>query len=141
MKTEFAQPGTLPKLGPFGRIVRLLMGVLILWLVVPPFVRHWEGFIRLREGWEAPRGTWYIGTILAVYLLPVVVDRLFTVNWGWRSQAAWGTVAAVAVGFDLAHYGALWAPPLGWFLMVSIVLILGVIGLSFLVQAAAATPG
>ena len=45
------------------------------------------------------------------------------------------------VGFDLAYYEALWAPPLAWFLMVTIVLVLGTIGLSFFVQAVAATPG
>jgi len=141
VKTQFAAPGTFPKLGPIGRVVRLLIGVVIIWLVVPPFVRHWEGFVRLREGWETPRGTWYLGAILAVYLLPETIDRLFTVKWNWRSQAAWGALAALVVGFDLAYYGALWAPPLGWFLMVSIVFVLGVIGLSFLAQAAAATPG
>ena len=141
MKTEFAEPGTLPRLGLIGRVVRLLIGVAIIWMVVPPFVRHWEGFTHLREGWERPGGTWYIGVLLALYLLPVAVDRLFTVNWDWRSQAAWGALAVLVVGFDLAYYRALWAPPLGWFLMVSIVLVLGVIGLAFLVQAAAATPG
>ena len=141
MKTEFTQPGTLPKLGPVGRVVRLLLGVLILWLVVPPFAEHWEGFTRFREGWEAPRGTWYIGLLLAVYLLPVTVDRLFTVKWEWRSQVAWGALAVLVVGFDLAYYGALWAPPLGWLVLATTVLVLGSIGLSFVVQAAAATPG
>jgi hypothetical protein len=141
MKTEFAQPGTFPKLGPIGRAVRLLIGVLILWMVVPPFVQHWEGYTQLREGWETPRGTWYIGVLIAVYLLPITVDRLFTVNWDWRSQAAWGALAAALVGFDLAYYGALWAPPLGWFLLLTTVLVLGAIGLAFVVQAAAATPG
>ncbi len=141
MRTKFEKPGTFPKLGPIGRIVRVLIGVAIVWMVFPPFLRHWEGFTRLREGWERPGGTWYIGVLVVLYVLPTLVDRLFTLNWGWRSQAAWGALAALLVGFDLAYYEALWAPPLAWFLMVTIVFVLGTIGLSFVVQAVAATPG
>ena len=88
-----------------------------------------------------PAATRFIGVALALYLLPVTVDRLLTVNWGWRSQAVWGTLLLGLAAFDFFYYQSLWAPPLGGFLLLSIVGVFGVIGLSFLVQAVAATPG
>lgn len=141
MRTNFEQPGTYPRLGPLGRAVRILLGALVLYFLVWSLLRHWRGWVELREGWETPRGTWYIGVLLMLYFLPGTLDRLFTVKWGWRSLAGWGALAVALAAFGLAFYGALWAPPLSWFLLLSIVFVFGALGLAFLVQAAAATPG
>ncbi|MEE8201546.1 MAG: hypothetical protein V3R29_10305 [Candidatus Acidoferrales bacterium] len=141
MKTKFEQPGTFPRLGPIGRTVRVLAGAALLYFLVYSLLTRWQGWVETRAGWGLPGGTWFIGVALALYLLPVTVDRLLTVNWGWRSQAVWGTLLLGLAAFDFFYYQSLWAPPLGGFLLLSIVGVFGVIGLSFLVQAVAATPG
>lgn len=141
MKTKFEQPGTFPRLGPIGRTVRVLAGTAILYFLVYSLLFRWRGWVETRPGWELPRGTWFIGVALALYLLPVTIDRLFTVTWGWRSQAVWGALVVGLAALDLFYYRSLWAAPLGGFLLLTIVSVLGVIGLSFLVQAVAATPG
>lgn len=141
MKTRFEGPGTFRRLGPVGRTVRVVFGALILYFLVYSLLKQGRGWVETREGWELPGGPWYIGVLLAAYLLPTTIDRLFTVNWGWRSQAAWAALAMGLAVFDLAYYGSLWAGPLGGFLLLTIVFVFGVIGVSFLVQSVAATPG
>ncbi len=141
MKTHFEEPGTFPRLGPIGRTVRVVFGVLILYFLVYSLLERWHGWVETREGWELPGGPWYVGVLLAAYLLPTTIDRLFTVNWGWRSQLVWGALVVGLGAFDLVHYGSLWAAPLGGFLLLTIVFVFGVIGVSFLVQSVAATPG
>ncbi len=137
----FKEAGTLARPRLLGRTVRLLAGVAIFYLVFPPFLRHYEAFTRARPGWEMPGGTWWIAPLLILYLLPHVFDVGLGLRWGARSQIGFGVLAAAAAAVDYLLYGSLWGPPLGWFLMVSSLLVLGHLAISFLVQAVAATPG
>lgn len=141
MKTKFEQPGTFPPTGPLGRTIRFLLGVLILYLVFPPMVKHYEAITRLREGWETPIGNLFLAILFAVYLLPHTLDRGFTLKWGHRSQLVLLLLALAAAAFDFAYYGSLWGPPLGWLVLLTIVYVFGHLGLSFIVAAIAATPG
>ena len=116
-------------------------GVTILYMVFPPFLKHWQGFTRVREGWETPGGIWYIGLFFAVYFLPHMIDRGFTLQRGQRSQIVFGLLGSAVVVFDLTYYGSLWAPPLGWLVLSTTVLVLGHLGISFIVAGLFATPG
>ena len=141
MRTKFEKPGTFAPPGLLGRTIRLAAGITILYMVFPPFLRYWQGFTRVREGWEMPGGTWYIGILFAVYLLPHMIDPGFTLRQGRRSQIVFGLLALAAVVFDLIYYGSLWAPPLGWLVLLTTVLVFGHLGISFIVAGLFATPG
>ena len=141
MKTQFDEPGTFPKVGPLGRLLRIVLGVLILYAVFPSFLQHVEAMTQLREGWETPGTGWIVAFVVSVYLLPHTVDRGFTLQLGYRSQLILAVIALGVVGFDLLYYGSLWGPPLGWFILLTIFFVLGHLGLSFIVAGAAATPG
>ncbi len=141
MRTKFEKPGTFAAPRLLGRTIRLVAGVTILYLVFPPFLKYWQGFTRVREGWETPGGTWYIGLFFAVYLLPHMIDRGFTLQRGRWSQIVFGLLALAAVVLDLTYYGSLWAPPLGWLVLLTTVVVLGHLGISFIVAGLFATPG
>ena len=141
MKAKFEKPGTFATPRLLGRTIRLAVGVTILYLVFPHFLKYWQGFTQVREGSETPGGTWYIGLFFAVYLLPHMIDRGFTLQRGRRSQIVFGLLALAAVVFDLTYYGSLWAPPLGWLVLLTTVLVLGHLGISFIVAGLFATPG
>jgi len=141
MKTKFEKPGTFATPRLLGRTIRFAAGVAILHMVFPPFLKYWQGFTRVREGWERPGGTWYIGLFFAVYLLPHMIDRGFTLERGRRSRIVFGLLALAAVVFDLTYYRSLWAPPLGWLVLSTTVLVLGHLGISFIGAGLFATPG
>ncbi len=141
MKTKFEKPGTFATPRLLGRTIRVAAGVTILYMVFPPFLKYWQSFTRVREGWETPGGIWYLGLFFDVYLLPHMIDRGFTLRKGRRSQIVFGLLALAAVVFDLTYYGSLWAPPLGWLLLLTTVLVLGHLGISFIVAGLFATPG
>ncbi len=141
MKTKFEKPGTFLKTGPIGRTVRMIAGVVILYMVFPPILMHHESLTRLRQSWDMPSAVWLPAIFLAVYLLPRMIDRGFTVQWGYRSQLVLGLLALGAVAFDFTYYGSLWGPPLGWLVLLTIAYVFGHIGLSFIVAGIAATPG
>ncbi len=141
MTTVFEEAGTYPPPGPIGRASRLVVGVYLLLGVVLPLVRQSGALIRVRTGWEIPGGTWLPMLLLAVYLMPGIIDRGFTVGWGRWSWGVFGLLASGAAAFDLARYGSLWGPPLGWVTLLTMAYVFGHLGLSFTVAGLFATPG
>ena len=141
MKTKFERPGTFQRTRPIGRTVRILWGVVILYLVFPSVFQYHESLTRLREGWDTPILNWFLAIFFAVLLLPHMIDRGFTVKWGYRSQVVFGLLALGAVVFDLIYYGSLWGPPLGWLVLLTIVYVFAHLSLSFIISGFAATPG
>jgi hypothetical protein len=139
MNTTFEEPGTYAAPGLLGRAIRFLAGVMILYMIYPPLIDHYDAVIGV--GWRPHMLEWLPGTFIAVWLLPGMIDRGFTLNWGRRSQAVLGLLAGGLSIFCFFHYGSFWGPPLGWLLLLTIGSVLGHLALSFLVAGLFATPG
>ena len=139
MSTQFEQPGSYPQPGLIGRTIRFAAGVGILYMVIPPVLQHND--LVIRSGWETPILGWLPGFFLAVYLLPIIVNRGFSVKWRHRSQVVLGLLAIGAVVTDIIFYHRLWGPPLGWLVILTIGFVFGFLGMSFLVAGLFATPG
>ena len=101
----------------------------------------YRGLLALRQGWDVPQGTWWIGAALCFYFLSNVVNRGFTRAWRWWPQLIFGLLALLAVVFDFWYYGSLWGPPLGLLLFLLMAYVLGHLGLSFLLAGVLGTPG
>ena len=140
MKTTFEEPGTFPKAGPIGRTVRLGAGVVILLIIAVSLLPHLNDITAPRPGSVIPPQI-IPGFLLAIWLLPRMIDRGFTLEWGHRSQIALALLALGAAALGLASYGNLWAPPLGWLVFLTILYTFGHLGLSFLVAGIFAAPG
>lgn len=138
IETHFEETGSLPTPRVVGRIVRLFLGVWLLYAL----------YALLRGGWgvlvdqTAPRyWEWWAFIALAFWVTPYVVNIGFTRNWKRRPQVAVASVAAVAIVLDLAIYGTWWAPPLGAFVWVWLVYFSAHLGFSFVLSTILGTPG
>lgn len=135
-ETRFDQPGTLPKPGPVGRIVRLLLGA---WLLTVCWSYLSYPRVFLRESlppWEA-----LIGIAFALWLIPPVVN----IGWG-TSWKAWPRYGAAGILMAWAAVNALvtgdpWSSGLGRFAWLFCLYTFGHLGLSFVLAAAIGTPG
>ena len=139
MKTAFEHSGSYPRPGLIGRSIRTAAGLFILYMTVPAVIFDYDGVIRI--GWNTPILGWIPGFLISVHLLPVIIDRGFGVQWGRRSQVVFGVLFLASLAIDLLIYGNPWAPPLGLLVVLTTALVLGFLGLSFLVAGLLATPG
>ena len=143
VETRFEKTGTLKPPGIIGRIVRLLLGILVLYLFIDLVEWEWlqpknsSEFIR----WQAPGLDWAVIFLLFFYLFPLVVNIGFGVNWKRKPQLIL-IIAVVGLGlFTLFQYGSIWSPALGWLLLIWLTYVAGHLGISFLLAAMLATPG
>lgn len=130
---RFDRAGTLARPGPIGRLVRVVLGLLCLWLV-------WQ--LGTRSGVpDLYNPSFWVLTALGLMLAPYVVNIGFGVTWGaWPRYASIALLLGAAV---VAYLGAgtvmaapLWATILAWMIYVYAHL-----GLSFVLAAVLATPG
>ena len=138
---EEIRAGTLARPRLLGRLVRLAMAGVVFYILVWPYVDLWEGYTRVREGWETPRGTWWFPVLLMIFLFPGALDVWLTRWVRWISKAAYPGLLITAAVLNFAIHSSLWGPVLGWFLIVSGVLVFGQLSVSFLISGVAATPG
>ena len=138
---EFEKAGTHPKPRLLGRLARLVMAGVVFQLLFWPYIDLWQGYTRIREGWETPRGTWWFPIILMIYLMPHATDLGLGFRLGWFSRAGYVALLAMAAVFNFVFYGSLWGPVLGWFLIVTGLFVFGQLTISFLAAALFATPG
>lgn len=141
MRTKLEQPGSYPKAGPIGRLVRLAVGVLLILLILLDYLPHRQAITRLREGWDNPLLNISLGLLVALWLLPGMLNRGFGLKGGYRSVLGWAALALAAAVFDWVYHGSFWGPPLGWLVFLTMVAVFGHLGLSFIVAAAVGTPG
>ena len=139
MRSSFDRPGTHPAPRLLGRTIRFLAGAIILYLIYTPLFIDYDKVLRI--GWRRHMLGWLPVAFIAVWLLPVMIDRVFTLTWGHRSQVVLGLLAAGLSLFSFFHYGSFWGPPLGWLLLLTMGYVLGTLGLSFLIAGLFATPG
>ncbi len=131
------EPGSLPRPGPIGRIVRLLFGLLCLFYVSE--LLRVSG--SLLDADERIRPVVWNGVIIALFLISYVINIGFSRAWKkWPAIASAGILSAIAAAGYLtegtietnlfAH--ALW----GWELYL-----FSHLGLAFIIAAVIATPG
>lgn len=135
-ETRFDQPGTLGKPGPVGRIVRLLLGIWLLW-VCWSYIRYPGMFVREAiPPWEV-----LIGIAFTLWLVPPVLNIGWDTNWkAWPRYAAAGILIVWVISNGLLD-GSWWSPELGRFAWLLCLYTFGHLGLSFVLAAAIATPG
>jgi len=130
---RFDEPGTLQRPGPIGRLVRLILGLLCLWLV-------WQ--LAFRSGTpDLTNPSFWIFVAFGMLLVPYVINIGFGVTWGaWpRIVSTILLVGAAAIGY-LTTNGqiafSLWATAAIWMAYVY-----GHLGISFVMSSLLATPG
>ncbi len=145
IETQFEEAGTLkpPKL--IGRIVRLLVGVLLFWMVYRLIVDALYPMLVLGQGWttSSPPRIWLFWVFLAwaFYTTPYVINIGFTKNWRRRPQWVIAGVAALLLAVDLVIYGAWWAGPLAVFVYLWLTYFAVHLGVSCVLSSMLATPG
>ena len=131
------EPGSLPTPGPVGRIVRLLFGLLCLWLV--------NGLILVAGNLVAGNGhlrpLLWNGILPGLFLISYVINIGFSRSWGKKPAFVSASVLAAVALISYLSSGnvetdlfarALWI----WELYLFVHL-----GLSFVLSAAIGTPG
>ena len=137
--TESVKAGTLPRPGPIGRAVRLLMGFLVLSQLVQ-ILTQWEGLLAVRRGSDLT-SSFMLLLVLTFFFFGEVHRRGFGLESARGGQLVLFFLAVTVVTFDLLLYRDWWGPPFGVLVLVLTTYVLGHLGVSFLVAAAFRTPG
>ena len=116
------------------------MGVVLSYFFIQVLTSY-GGFVALRQGWDVPRGAWWIGAAVCFYFFANTVNWGFTRTWGWRPQLILGLLLLAAATFDLLYYGSIWGPPLALLVLLLMTYVLGHVALSFILAGVFATPG
>lgn len=138
VELRFSEPGSLPRPGPVGRTVRLLIGLWLLYALVL-LVQDTSAFVHAET---LPRSTsFWLFVLIAFHVTPYVVNIGFGRNWRHASQIVVAGAGVGLLALDLAVYGRVWAPPLGLFMWVWLAYFSLHLGGSFVLSALLATPG
>jgi hypothetical protein len=133
---DFVAPGTLPRPLFIGRAARLLFSVGALFYLVWLIIQRDE----LVESNGLHLGLW-AGVALAFYYLPDLVVIGFSLPWGRWHQAGGLLIALTVLWGGFVAFGNVWAPPLGWGVLIFTAFYYGLIGVAFLPSAVLAVPG
>ncbi len=130
---RFDAPGTLERPGPIGRLVRLALGTLMVWMA-------WQTALHSNSTDLGGVAFWF-WFFFALLLAPYVFNIGFGVKWG-----AWPRIAAIVlvIGTGALGYAQSGTPrnELSWGAMaVVMTYIFGHLGASFLLSCLLATPG
>jgi hypothetical protein len=139
---QHAAPSTEVSPAPrvIGRTLRIVVGAAFLYFFVG-LIRQAPLIVAARSGWSVPRGGWWVVAILCILTLPMVVNTGFGRRWGRWPQVIYVLLLFGAALWDWLAYGSLWAPPLGFVVLLLFLYVFAHVGLSFLVAGIAATPG
>jgi hypothetical protein len=131
---KFDKPGTLRPPGPIGRLVRLGLGMLLMWLVYQ---------LVFRSGAEdLTHVSFYVWVLFALWLFPAVINIGFGRIWhNWPPRIAIVFVGLAAAGASYLVYDAIAGPPLWWIVVPWMVYTFGHLGISFVLAAILSTPG
>lgn len=138
LEMHFEEPGSLPQPAIVGRIVRLLLGLWLLFLAVD-LLR--SGPVGLIDTSAPTHWSWWLAVAIGLAVFPYVVNIGFTLDWKhWPRVAVLG-ISGLLVALDLLVYGTWWAPPLGAVTFLWMLYWTAHLGLSFALAAIIATPG
>lgn len=135
-ETRFDEPGTLPKPGLIGRLLRLLLGAACLWGVYSGVVDGPSTVVP-----NLPHPLNLIPFVLALWLAPAVLDIGWGVDWKRCTQLTVVVIAAVLSVVGRISLGSWWTPLLGWFVLGFTIYVLAHLGISFVLAAVLGTPG
>ena len=137
LELRLDDPGSLAPPGPIGRLVRLAWGIFLTFAAYTVWTDRY-----VFTGWTLPiQPFWWAGSVALLTVFPYIINIGFGVAW-----KAWPriiVIAAMLVGIavNLALYGSVWSPGLGWFVVAWQLYAMIHLGVSFLLAAAIATPG
>jgi len=131
------EPGSLPRPGPVGRLVRLLFGILSLWYVL--------GLVEVAGSPLDSTGhilplIWN-GIILGLFLISYVVNIGFSQAWKKWPAFASAAVFLTAAGLGYLAEGSVETLLLGWMIWGWELYLFLHLGLAFVVAAVIGTPG
>ncbi len=137
LELRLDEPGSLRRPGPIGRLVRLAWGVFLAFATYTVWMDRYV-FV----GWTFPiQPFWWAGSVALLTVFPYIINIGFGV--AWKAWPRIVVIAAMLVGIavNLALYGSVWSPDLGWFVVAWQLYAMIHLGVSFLLAAAIATPG
>ena len=135
MALDLKQAGSFAQPGPLGRGWRLIQGLVILYLISPLTALRPGGVIHVGD----------VGLWLGLAFTFLVANEVVKIGLG-RDYGSWPRVGVVGL-FALAslgdHFinGVWWGEIITLVIAAEILLVLGYLGISFLVAAALAVPG
>ena len=133
----FEKPGSLPKPGPIGRMVRIVSGCVLLYFFIVTLT-SFENYFSL----TVPKHPlMWLGVALSFYFLAYVVNVGFTITWGRWLQLIMVAAVLATVVLNLSIYGSFWGPPLGLLVFVLLAYVTGHLGVSFILAGILANPG
>jgi hypothetical protein len=144
MPAEGKASDGLPRPGPIGRSVRIVLGAVLLYFLADAIIQisaHPSGFLAARSGWEIPGGDWWAGALVCIWALPLLVNSGFGHRWGRGVRGVYLVLIGAALIWDRTVHGGVWALPLAVLVLLLIVYVLAHAGISYIVAAIAATPG
>jgi hypothetical protein len=137
LTTTFEKPGTFPKPGPIGRLLRITLGLITLFTAAN---RAYFGTPELDVVAGDP-GFWFAAAISFYFLRDMIEGGFGLSSWGRRSQAVLLLLMVAALIFDLLVYGSVWEPALGVLVNWLMVIAFGYLGPSLLLNGIYATRG
>lgn len=138
IETHFEEPGSLPRPRIVGRLVRLLLGLWLLWALYTVLAVGWEVLV---DTTPPSRPDWWLFIAIAFWITPAIVNIGFAKNWKRRPQWVILLLVGLAIAVDLAVYSSWWAPPLGAFVWLWLIYFSAHLGFSFVLSAIISTPG
>ena len=131
------EPGSLPRPGPVGRLVRLGLGILCLWYVY--------GLIQLSGNLIVADGSIQLliwnGIIFGLFLVSYVVNIGFSRAWKKWPAVVSATALAIIAGVGYAMSGMIETNLLARSIWIWEMYIFSHLGLAFIIAGAIATPG
>lgn len=131
------EPGSLPKPGPIGRIVRLAFGLPCLWYVAA--LIDVSGSLRGSE--DHIRPLIWNGVLAGLFLISYVVNIGFSRAWGKRPAIASIAVFLAIAGFGYLATGTIETAVLARILWVWEVYVFSHLGIAFIIAGVIGTPG
>lgn len=134
----FVAAGSLVRPGWLGRGARLVLGVVILYAILPVI----PAFAFFRDAPAPPDdiGLWILAALLFLASRDVVNLGL-GVRWGRWPQLGILVLTGVAVAASAIFYGRAWGPPAGILFYVWLVGTAVALGVAFVLSAFLGTPG
>lgn len=132
------KPPTVEYPGIMGRSLRFFIGVLQIWFLTQT-LPYFDRYIN-----SQPTSLWipyFIGVAIAYYVLPLVVNLGFSVNWGESLRKGYLAFIAGAIIFNLFAYGNIWGAPLGLLLYLLGVYVHAHLGAAHILAGIIGTPG
>lgn len=134
---KFDAPGTLPRPGPIGRLYRLFMAAICLFVVG----LVWRARDPLLAGDADTFASLILPIVFGIFVVNYVINIGFGISLGRLPQFVSIGAAIIAAASGQLLFGSASAPPLGLYLAFWLAYLYTHLGLSFLLATLLGTPG